>query len=67
MSPEQVRMKDDLDIRSDIYALGVILFTMLSGKHPHRGKNHQRPDEEHRVKRGERPRTCLPRSSRRCL
>lgn len=36
MSPEQIRSDEDLDGRSDIYALGVILFEMLSGSGPFR-------------------------------
>lgn len=34
MSPEQVRGKEKLDGRSDIYALGVILFQMLTARLP---------------------------------
>jgi len=35
MSPEQVRGEGRIDGRSDIYALGVILFEMLAGKQPY--------------------------------
>jgi serine/threonine protein kinase len=37
MSPEQARgQNDSLDGRSDIYALGVIMYVMLVRKHPHK-------------------------------
>jgi len=37
VSPEQIRREADLDIRSDLYALGATLFHMVTGRPPYRG------------------------------
>lgn len=47
MSPEQFRDPGSVDYRADIYAFGVVLFEMITGKLPFRGRSLELLDRQH--------------------
>ena len=48
MSPEQARGDKVVDQRSDVYALGAILYELCSGRKPHPGESHNAISAPHR-------------------
>jgi serine/threonine protein kinase len=47
MAPEQFRDPGSVDVRADIYAFGVVLFEMITGKLPFMGKSLDMLDRQH--------------------
>lgn len=70
MAPEQLEGRRDVDIRADIFAFGIILHEMLSGRRPFEASTPSAMSECHRRARPELP-AAVPREVRdlvaRCL
>jgi serine/threonine-protein kinase len=49
MSPEQAMGQDDVDARSDVYALGCVVYEMVAGRVPFEGKTPQELLAKHAV------------------
>ncbi|MGD9347921.1 MAG: protein kinase, partial [Candidatus Aminicenantes bacterium] len=60
MSPEQVDAEGDIDQRSDIYSLGVILYEMLTGRVPFDGDTPLSVAYKHKNKKPPDPRDFSP-------
>mgnify|MGYP002777329169 FL=1 len=55
MSPEQVQDPGSVDIRSDVYTMGVILYELLSGRLPHALETHTLPEAVRIIAESEAP------------
>jgi serine/threonine protein kinase len=47
MSPEQIRGERSIDYKTDLYALGCLLYEMLTGRPPFQGENFARIFDQH--------------------
>ena len=64
MSPEQLAGRE-VTVRSDIYALGLVLYELLTGRRAFEGKGLAELARKHRDERPSSPRSSCPRSTRR--
>jgi len=47
MAPEQFNLANKIDVRADVYSFGVMLFEMVTGRRPFKGKRHKECLWEH--------------------
>jgi serine/threonine protein kinase len=50
MAPEQFRDPKSVDVRADIYSFGIVLFEMITGKLPFRGRTMESLDDQHTLR-----------------
>jgi serine/threonine-protein kinase len=60
MSPEQLRSAKDVDPRSDIWSIGVVLYQLVTGRLPFRGRNATELISQILVETPERPSSIRP-------
>jgi tetratricopeptide (TPR) repeat protein len=60
MSPEQWSRPDRVDVRSDVYAFGVLLFEAVVGRLPFPARTLEELEEAHRAKAPPDPRSAVP-------
>jgi serine/threonine-protein kinase len=66
IAPEQARGEEDLDTRTDLYALGITLFHLVTGRVPFTGKSQGAILVKHILEEVPDPRTVLPEVSEGC-
>ena len=50
MAPEQFRDPKSVDVRADIYSFGIVLFEMITGQLPFKGRSMEILDDQHTLR-----------------